>query len=328
MDNTLVQAVREAATKNNINEAALLAVVEVESSGVPLWKVGASMLPPIRFEGHYFYQRLTGAKLQEAINQGLAAKKAGAVKNPRSYSARYEFLERAKKIDSKAALESTSWGAGQVMGSHWQKLGYKSVEDLVKAAGTVEGQVDMIVRYLKVHGLIDAVNSRKWDTVAYGYNGPKYKNGKYHTKLADAYAKYSSSATSDYVVEDIAGVMQLQTMLNKVGNYNLVVDGDFGPSTKTALIDFQIKNGLVADGIYGPISREELEKDYREAAKRSEDLIGKIGAAGGAAGTALSEAAKQVEPLASTSQWLQWLFIGLTVAGILFTLKSTFFNKG
>lgn len=323
MDNSLIHAVKSAATKNGINEAALLAVVEVESSGIPLWKVGANMLPPIRFEGHYFYERLSGDKLAEAIKQGLANKKAGVVKNPRSYAARYEFLERAKKIDHRAALESTSWGAGQVMGAHWGKLGYGSVDALVKAASTVEGQVDMIVRYLQVNDLVNSVNARKWERVAYGYNGPKYKRGNYHTKLAEAYSKYSGTPVLDYVNEDKALIMQVQTMLNAVGTYNLTVDGSFGDNTKAALIDFQIKNGLVADGIYGPISREELEKDYKETVSKKEDIIGKLGAGAGAAGTALSEAAKQIEPLASTSQWLQYLFIGLTVAGILFTLKAT-----
>ena len=322
MDNTLLKAVRDAASKNNIDEAKLLAVVAVESSGVPLWKVGANMLPPIRFEGHYFYARLTGSKLEEAVKQGLANKSAGAVKNPRSYQARYDLLDRAKKIDVNAALESVSWGAGQVMGANWKSLGYTSVQDLVKAAQTVDGQVDMIVRFLRVNNLIDPLNKKQWEVVAKGYNGKNFRKGSYHTKLADAYAKYSGGPSSDLVIEDTAAIMQMQVMLNKVGSYNLVVDGDFGNATKSALMDFQIKNGLVADGIYGPISKEELEKDYRDTSAKADDILGKLGAGAGAAGTAMAEAAKQIEPLSHISQYLQWLFIALTVGGILFTLKS------
>lgn len=284
------------------------------------------MLPPIRFEGHYFYQRLTGSKLKEAIEQGLANRKAGGVKNPKSYVARYELLNRARKIDRDAANESVSWGAGQVMGANWQTLGYKSVTELVAQSHTVYGQVDMIVRFLKVNGLIKPLNDKKWEIVAAGYNGKNFRKGRYHIKLAEAYSLFSGMPTSDYASEDIAGVMQMQTMLNKIGPYNLTVDGDFGDKTKAALIDFQIKNGLVGDGIYGPISKEELEKDYREASNKSEDILGKIGAGAGAAGAAVSEAAKQIEPLAATSQWLQYLFIGLTVAGVLLTLKATIFK--
>lgn len=49
-----------------------------------------------------------------------------------------------------------------------------------------------------------------------------------------------------------AAVSEAQSLLNKKGNYGLVVDGVFGAKTKAAVIDFQSKNGLVADGIVGP----------------------------------------------------------------------------
>ena len=45
-------------------------------------------------------------------------------------------------------------------------------------------------------------------------------------------------------------VRLLQELLNKTG-YNLIVDGIFGKGTGKAVIDFQKKNNLVADGIVG-----------------------------------------------------------------------------
>jgi murein L,D-transpeptidase YcbB/YkuD len=45
-------------------------------------------------------------------------------------------------------------------------------------------------------------------------------------------------------------VKKLQIALNKY-NYNLEVDGVFGPNTERALKDYQKKHGLVADGIAG-----------------------------------------------------------------------------
>lgn len=326
MDEKLVHAVKRQATTNGIIQAALLAVVEVESSGVPLWKVGAKMLPPIRFEGHYFYKRLTGDKLTKAITQGLAHKDAGAVKNPRSYTDRYAMLEKAKQIDVVAALESVSWGAGQVMGANWKSLGYKTVQDLVDASHTVAGQVDMIVRFLKVNNLITAINNRDWHTVARIYNGKNYKKNAYHTKMVTAYAKYSGASTSEYKGDDSAVIMQIQTMLNATGTYNLAIDGKYGPTSKAALIDFQIKSGLVGDGVYGPITQEHLEAAYKAKANGEEDLWGKVGAGAGAAGTAASEAAKQIEPLMGIAPWVQFLFIGLTILGIGLTLKATIFK--
>lgn len=46
-------------------------------------------------------------------------------------------------------------------------------------------------------------------------------------------------------------VAEIQTRLKKWGYYNGAVDGIFGSATKKAVISFQKKNGLVADGIAG-----------------------------------------------------------------------------
>lgn len=47
-------------------------------------------------------------------------------------------------------------------------------------------------------------------------------------------------------------VTQIQTKLKRWGYYNGEIDGIFGSQTKKAVISFQKKNGLVADGIAGP----------------------------------------------------------------------------
>ena len=57
----------------------------------------------------------------------------------------------------------------------------------------------------------------------------------------------------------IAGrALELQQKLNKIG-YHLVCDSDFGQNTYNAVIDFQSKNGLVQDGLFGSQSWSKLE---------------------------------------------------------------------
>jgi len=53
--------------------------------------------------------------------------------------------------------------------------------------------------------------------------------------------------------EDRPKVKRVQELLNKHG-YKLAVDGIYGPKTRAAVIDFQKKNGLDADGLVGPIT--------------------------------------------------------------------------
>jgi hypothetical protein len=59
-----------------------------------------------------------------------------------------------------------------------------------------------------------------------------------------------------------AAVKELQTKLNKVVGSRLVVDGQFGEKTKTAVINLQRFFKLVADGIVGPKTWGILDYTY------------------------------------------------------------------
>lgn len=317
----IIEVVKKEALENNLQPALLLAVVDVESDGTPFWKIGTKNKPVIRFEGHYFYARLKGDLLTQAIKQGLASKKAGGVKNPIQAQARYDLLARAMELDSKAALESTSFGLGQVMGANWQSLGYNSVDDLVKAANTIVGQVDMMMRFIRVNNLVPKLIKQDWNGFAKGYNGGGYKKNSYHTKLKTAYNKYLKGT------DDSKDWLHVQKMLNRVGNYTIDEDGDFGPETKAALMDFQLKNGLVSDGKYGPITKAKLEEVYLALNKDEEGkLAGGIGGVG-MAGTVLTEAGKMLEPLAPYSQIIQYVFVGILLIGVGVTLFTVFRKK-
>lgn len=67
-------------------------------------------------------------------------------------------------------------------------------------------------------------------------------------------------SNSDLLRKGSAGslVLELQKDLNKLG-YGLSEDGDFGPKTETAVIDFQKKAGLDPDGIVGPLTQQKLK---------------------------------------------------------------------
>lgn len=54
------------------------------------------------------------------------------------------------------------------------------------------------------------------------------------------------------------GVWALQHSMNLCYHENLVLDGDFGPATKAALIRTQQKAGTYADGVYGPNTRKAM----------------------------------------------------------------------
>ena len=128
------QEIERMAREAGLEPAALLAIAEVESGGRALATVNDKAEPLIRFEGHYFDRLVEDGKREQARAKGLASPSMGAVKNPASQAARWAMLDKAMAIDRAAALQSVSWGIGQVMGSHWKALGYGSVERLVEEA--------------------------------------------------------------------------------------------------------------------------------------------------------------------------------------------------
>ena len=84
----------------------------------------------------------------------------------------------------------------------------------------------------------------------------------------------SSASTKVYstVKKGSAGtlVMELQSKLRTLG-YNIVADGDFGSKTRVAVVDFQKKYGLEADGIVGPLTWAKLNSVV-EGAKTTQSL--------------------------------------------------------
>lgn len=168
------------ASRIGVEPAALLAIAEVEAAGRAYATVNGRKEPLIRFEGHYFDRRLPAAKRSAARDAGLADPKSGAVKNPASQAARWAMLARASAIDHKAAHESVSWGLGQVMGAHWEWLGYPGIDELVaEARSGVGGQISLMARYIDRAGLAAAIRRRDWAAFARGYNGPGYKRHGY-----------------------------------------------------------------------------------------------------------------------------------------------------
>ncbi|WP_269932375.1 N-acetylmuramidase domain-containing protein [Aminobacter sp. HY435] len=270
--------IEKAAREFGLEPAALLAIAEIESAGQVFARVDGRNEPLIRFEGHYFDRRLSGHKQDMARAGGLASPDTGAIPNPRSQAARWEMIERAAAIDHQAAYESTSWGLGQVMGSHWLWLGFDNVDALVaEARSGAAGQARLMARYIDKAGLANALNGHDWEAVGHGYNGPGFRKNAYHIKLAEAYQRHvDGTSSSDRVMQVGARgelVGELQEALLALG-YPVDADGIYGPGTARAVQKFQAEYGLAADGIAGPRTQAALRKALRPASGWWSALMG------------------------------------------------------
>ncbi len=269
-----IEEIEAVALEYDLDAAALLAVAEVESGGKAFAFVAGRKEPLIRFEGHYFDRLISHSKRQKARRSGLAASGAGVVKNPRSQPERWVLFDKAAQLDRKAAIQSVSWGIGQVMGSHWKNLGYTSPDDLMREARqSVRGQVRLMVRFIQHTGLTAHLQAQDWTGFARRYNGPGYRKNNYDLRMAAAYARHrnrrllggspAQKPHKEYLammrINDPHAVRSMQELLRDAG-FLTKVDGVFGIETDAALRAFQAYLALEVDGIFGPDSKSAIEK--------------------------------------------------------------------
>lgn len=180
-----------AAESLGVDVASVRAVTHVESRASGFLSDGR---PVILFERHIMRRRLAELGrdvdllqryLPEIINGVPGGYKGG--------SAEHDRLYLAQQIDFDSAVESASWGLFQIMGFHWQVLGYESAKAFARAMNQSEGQqLDAFVRFIKADaGLHRALRSKDWADFAARYNGPAYSKNQYDVKLAEAYKEFA-----------------------------------------------------------------------------------------------------------------------------------------
>ena len=186
------EQIKDLANKHGIEYAGLKAVVEVEASG----KGFIGDVPKILYEPHIMHRLLTKKNYITIRNNLMKAHPNLCYPRWGTYkygaeSIQHRRLEIASQFNRDTALESCSWGLGQVMGFHWKALGYESLQSFINDMYESEAkQLEAMIRFIKVNGLLLALKNKDWVKFARGYNGSGYAKNKYHIKLANAYAKY------------------------------------------------------------------------------------------------------------------------------------------
>lgn len=316
--------------------AHLCAAIDVESDGQVFATIGGKQLPVILFEPHILYRLTTGAVRDRLVAAKLASAKQNRKLYGRTQADRWKQLMAAREIAGPVAYEAASYGVGQVLGLHWKALGFASIDAfvtmMVSGAG---GQIEIMCRYIETNGLDDELVAGRWAAFARGYNGPKYRQNAYDTRLEAAVAFYDPKAkppAGDGMLRmgsRGARVRELQALLVRAGAPALEVDGDFGPATRDALKTFQQVQGLTVDGVYGPETERALAafrqgEGDKPGAQKPVEVPGVVEGLGTAVGgTVTVEAAKQavdaagdrLAPFAGSSSIVDGIIVALTVLG-------------
>jgi hypothetical protein len=226
-----------------VSESEIWAVLTVETRGFGFL---ADRRPQILFERHVFHRLTQGA---HDSNADISKSKAGGYIGGAD---EYGRLEKAMQLDKTAALQSASWGIGQVMGFNFKAAGFDSVDKLV--AGMVKdenSQLQAMANFIKNNNLAGALQRNNWVSFARTYNGGEFKRNEYDTRLAAAHAKFKVT------LPDLS-LRTAQVALQYLGMDPGPIDGIRGRRTFSALIRFQETQGIAETGLLDQDTLERL----------------------------------------------------------------------
>ena len=213
------------------------AVISVETSGCGFLP---DRRPKILFERHIFH-RLTGGRY-DATAPDVSQPTPGGYGAAGAHQ--YDRLAVAQQLDETAALQSASWGLGQVMGENFADAGFADPASMVAAMVASEDNQLLALAAFVVHGgLTPALSQHDWTAVARGYNGPDYAKNNYDGLLRHFYGQYSTGPTPDLAVR------AAQAYLTYRGFAPGGVDGIAGSHTTAAVRAFQASAGLPQTGV-------------------------------------------------------------------------------
>lgn len=226
----------EEADRMGVKAAEIWAVLTVETRGCGFLP---DKRPQILFERHVFHRETSGA--YGAVAPDLSSAAPGGYGPGGAHQ--YERLGRALQLDRLAALRSTSWGIGQLMGFNAELAGYSDVETMVAAMTQSEDeQLRGMVGEILNNRLDRALRTHDWTSFARGYNGPAFAQNRYDIRLAAAYQRFAAGLLPDLTVRGA------QIYLIYLGLEPGPVDGVLGRKTRSALAEFQEREGLPSTG--------------------------------------------------------------------------------
>ena len=190
--------------------------------------------PVILFERHIFHERTAGAF--DASHPGISSPVPGGYEGN---SKEYDRLQEAMDLNREAALQSASWGIGQVMGFNFKPAGFVSVETMVRAMQDAEdSQLTAVAKTIRARQIHHAFAAHDWVRFARGYNGGDFNKNHYDVRLAAAFAAFSIGGLPDIQVR------QVQVLMRFLGFPVGAIDGILGKRTRSAIAQFRLTHSL------------------------------------------------------------------------------------
>ena len=178
---------KRVAAELEIEPAAIKAVVVIEA-GSQMRGFYAPGVPVINFDPTMY------AQFKNKVKDKSGVKGENVPSGLTGYALKeYRELINARKNNAEGALMGTFWGMFQIGGFNYKRCGCESVEELVNKMSYSEfEQLELFAIFIKNSGMLEYLKNKNWAAFAKRYNGPGYAKRGYHTKMANAYKKFSA----------------------------------------------------------------------------------------------------------------------------------------
>ena len=226
--------------------AVLWSVLAVETGGCGYLK---DRRPKLLFERHLF-SHLTGGRF-DATHPDISSRIPGGYGAAGAHQ--YDRLAMAESLAADAALQSASWGLGQILGENHSAAGYPDARAMVDAfVASEDNQLLGMAHFVASSPMKAALKAKDWAGFARRYNGPNYAANHYDAQLAAFCARFNVHGCPDL------NVRAAQAYLGYRGFDPGGVDGLTGPHTSAALKAFQQGAGLPITGAADPATLQAL----------------------------------------------------------------------
>lgn len=211
--------IREAAKKLRCKPGLIFAIAKQESSTSSFFEINGRKVPKILYERHIFrdktkpkgathspyesqypdicgpaYHRTRKNKKNELIDV-----KTGALARPDdiygpSGVAQYKRLLKAYQLNPDCALMACSWGKFQIMGFNFERAGFTTVHEFVRAMSRNDAEhMKAFLHFAGSNGtLLSGLRTSNFEKIAEGHNGAEWRsiNPEYADNLRKFYDQY------------------------------------------------------------------------------------------------------------------------------------------
>ena len=169
----------------DVEVAAIKAVVLIEA-GKQMKGFWAPGVPVVNFD-----RSMYNSHRHKAVNK-KGDKNAKVPAGLTGYALKeWTQLTNARRQNEDGANMGTFWGMFQIGGFNYKLCGCETVGEFVKLMSESElEQLELFAAFITNTGMLPDLKAKNWSAFARKYNGASYARRGYHTRMANAYAKF------------------------------------------------------------------------------------------------------------------------------------------